>query len=63
MMLDISMINWENGLFRYYTNVHEAGATIDLVSFYFPYGTFKRKYSYFGSGGILLDVCKFHRKL
>lgn len=59
MMLDISMINRENGLFRYYTNVHDAGATMDLVSFYSPYGTFKRNYSYFGPGGILQMYASF----
>ena len=59
MMLDISMINKKNGLFRYYTNVYDAEATMDLVRFYSPYGTFKRNYSYFGPGGILQMYASF----
>ena len=58
-MLDISMINKKNGLFRYYTNVYDAEATMDLVRFYSPYGTFKRNYSYFGPGGILQMYASF----
>lgn len=33
-MLDILMLNRENGLFRYYTNANDAEATMDLVRFY-----------------------------
>lgn len=58
-MLDILMLNRENGLFRCYTNTNDAEATMDLVRFYSPYGIFKRNYSYFGPGGILQMYASF----
>ncbi|QLB53035.1 hypothetical protein FFV08_10810 [Streptococcus sanguinis] len=59
MEVQKNYLNQGNSLFRYFTNEEDAKSTLDLTTFFSPYGPFKRNYSYFGPGGILQMYASF----
>lgn len=59
MKVQKNYLNHDNSLLRNFTSEEDAKSTLDLTSFFSPYGPFKRNYSYFRPSGILQMYASF----